>query len=149
MAQRQTRWSATNASEFVANNALRALLLAPKKLWHLYRTDAEGIFWNEAGTMSDLSALSRNTFRVINIVAQLYYLSILGLGVFQSRRAKQPSPPSRVDPWNVDSRPPVRYVLGVFWTDPFSLPDDAVDYDVFSIRVGAYSAPWEYCQSTR
>jgi hypothetical protein len=67
------------AMEYMADNPIRTILLWPKKLFYLYRSDVEGISFNQAAMPQPPGKATRITFLGLKIVAQVYYTLILML----------------------------------------------------------------------
>jgi 4-amino-4-deoxy-L-arabinose transferase-like glycosyltransferase len=63
---------------YIKNHPVRTILLWPKKLFYLYRSDVDGLYYS-MGMMPDLSAGMQFLYLGLRILAELYYFLIIVL----------------------------------------------------------------------
>jgi 4-amino-4-deoxy-L-arabinose transferase-like glycosyltransferase len=69
---------------YIKNHPLRTILLWPKKLFYLYRSDVDGFYYS-MGMMPDLSPGNRYVYLGLRIFAELYYFLIIALAAIGLR----------------------------------------------------------------
>jgi 4-amino-4-deoxy-L-arabinose transferase-like glycosyltransferase len=69
---------------YIKDHPVRTILLWPKKLFYLYRSDVDGFYYS-MGMMPDLSAAMRYLYLGLRIFAELYYFLIIALAAIGIR----------------------------------------------------------------
>lgn len=87
------------ATDYIKNNPVTTVLRIPQKLYYLFRTDADGLSWNQEGL--DDALFSSSTWRNLKIGATLYYYAILFLGMIAAilyliRFIQRKAPPAAI-----------------------------------------------------
>ncbi|MCB0155795.1 MAG: glycosyltransferase family 39 protein [Anaerolineae bacterium] len=78
------------AISYIRENPLQTLKLWPYKVWHLYKRESIGLYWNQQGLSVDTNQRFAPIFTVLMTFAQIYYgmLAILFMGsLFTLKRA--------------------------------------------------------------
>jgi 4-amino-4-deoxy-L-arabinose transferase-like glycosyltransferase len=63
---------------YIKDHPVRTILLWPKKVFYLYRSDVDGFYYS-MGMMPDLSTGMQRVYSGLRILAELYYFLIIGL----------------------------------------------------------------------
>jgi 4-amino-4-deoxy-L-arabinose transferase-like glycosyltransferase len=63
---------------YIKNHPVRTILLWPKKLFYLYRSDVDGFYYS-MGMMPDISARMQYVYLGLRIFTEIYYFLMIGL----------------------------------------------------------------------
>jgi hypothetical protein len=63
---------------YIKNHPVRTILLWPKKLFYLYRSDVDGFYYS-MGMMPDLSSRMQYVYLGLRIFTEIYYFLMIGL----------------------------------------------------------------------